>query len=119
MRSKVNQIAEQVASNVSRRGFLGRLGKGAGVVAAAVGGALIHSSSVWAGKGKGVRVCADPSSYTPCSGLTVGSPCPFAGGGRCATSGREISPGIYDCDYCKVSGSGNNGRGRGKKGGTY
>ena len=119
MLEKISQLAEQAATKVSRRRFLGRLGKGAGITAAALGGLLVHGSQAWAGRGKGVRMCAAPSSYTPCSGLPVGSPCPFAGGGKCATSGDEVSPGVYDCDYCKVPGSGNNGGGGGPGGGRH
>ena len=113
MLEKVSQFAEQAATNVSRRQFLGRLGKGAGITAAALGGMLIHSTPAWAGRK--VRMCADPSSYSECSGLPVGSPCSFAGGGKCATNGKEISPGVYDCSYCKVSGGGNNGGGGGRR----
>jgi hypothetical protein len=40
MLEKVNQLAEQAATNVSRRQFLGRLGRSAMAVAAASGGLL-------------------------------------------------------------------------------
>jgi len=111
MLERVSQLAEQAAANVSRRQFLGRIGKGAGMTAAVLGGLLIHSPPAWAGRK--VRMCADPSSYSECSGLPVGSPCSYAGGGKCATSGKEISPGVYNCNYCKVPGSGNNSGGGG------
>ena len=40
MLEKINQLAEHAATNVSRRHFLGRVGRGAMVVAAATGGLL-------------------------------------------------------------------------------
>lgn len=51
MLEKVTHIAEQAATNVSRRNFLERLGRGAGVAAAALGGLLISSTRVQADRG--------------------------------------------------------------------
>ena len=41
MFEKVNQAAEQVATSMSRRGFLGKLGQGALALAGALGGLLV------------------------------------------------------------------------------
>ncbi|MEX2308601.1 MAG: twin-arginine translocation signal domain-containing protein [Pirellulales bacterium] len=70
MFEKVNQMAEQMATSVSRRQFLGRLGRGALVAAGVVGGFLAFGSEAQAGK----RVCgADSVAY--CAGRVVGAPC--------------------------------------------
>ena len=96
MLEKVSQLAEQAATNVSRRQFLGRFGRGAMVVAAAAGGLLAMAQGVHAGRGgrpcttdcdcrkgqicsggrcvSGVHVC-DANSTSSCAGLTVGSVC--------------------------------------------
>ena len=44
MIDKLSRLAEQVATNVSRRGFMGRVGKGAMAVAATVCGMLGYSA---------------------------------------------------------------------------
>ena len=56
MFEKFNQIAEQAATNASRRQFLGRLGRGALTVAAVVGGILALPAEAQAGRG-GVGRC--------------------------------------------------------------
>ena len=50
MFEKVSQIAEQAATNVSRRRFLGKVGRGAAVTVAALGGLLAISSEAVAGR---------------------------------------------------------------------
>jgi hypothetical protein len=47
---KVSQAAEQVATSASRREFLGQFGRGAMVLAAALGGLLAFPGGVTAGK---------------------------------------------------------------------
>ena len=42
MFEKVSQVAEQAATNVSRRGFLGRIGLGAAAAAVAIGGLMTN-----------------------------------------------------------------------------
>jgi hypothetical protein len=49
MFDKVSQTAERLATNVSRRAFLGRLGKGALGMAAAVGGLIAFPKQAQAG----------------------------------------------------------------------
>jgi hypothetical protein len=56
MLEKVNQLAEQAATNVSRRQFFGRLGKGAMFAAGLVAAVLAVPSSTRAGRGT-VRCC--------------------------------------------------------------
>lgn len=51
MFDKLNQIAESAATSVSRRQFLGQLGRGAMVLAAAAGGLLALPALTQAGPG--------------------------------------------------------------------
>jgi hypothetical protein len=51
MFDRVSEAAEKLATNVSRRAFLGRLGKGALTVAGAVGAMLAFPGLVQAGQG--------------------------------------------------------------------
>ena len=76
MFEKVGQVAEQVATSVSRRQFLGRFGQGALAVAAAMGGLLALPAIAQAGG----RLCG-PLSDLECQGHTFGSPCMIRGGG--------------------------------------
>jgi hypothetical protein len=60
MLEKFNHLAEQAATNVSRRQFLGRFGRGALTVAAAAGGLLAFPGHASAGRGRcppGYYVC--------------------------------------------------------------
>ena len=60
MFEKVSQLAEQAASNASRRQFLGSFGRGAMVMAAAAGGLLTFPRDAAAGRGRcpgGYYVC--------------------------------------------------------------
>jgi hypothetical protein len=67
---KFNLVAEQAATSASRRQFLGRLGRGALVAAAVVGGFLAFGAEAQAGK----RVCSTDSVWN-CAGRPVGSQC--------------------------------------------
>jgi hypothetical protein len=69
MLEKLNQIAEQTATKASRRQFLGRVGRGAMVVAAALGGLL-----TLAGNAQAAAVCG-PNSPAQCQGRPVGTGC--------------------------------------------
>ena len=116
MFEKVSQIAEKAATNVSRRHFLGRFGRVAGV-AAAFAGLLVHASPAWAGKR--TKVCHELSAQLACQGKPYGSyNCTSARGGelqvgRCVSSQKAISPGVYNCDTCKGKGKPSKGGGRG------
>jgi hypothetical protein len=104
MLDKVSQMAEQVATKASRREFLGRLGQGAAVMAAALGGLLAAPGVAMAGrscstnwdcpsnqscnggrcvKGRGPRIC-DANSVPECVGFSLGQSCgPFGYGNYC------------------------------------
>ncbi len=93
MLEKVSQVAEQVATSVSRRQFLGRLGAGAMSVAAAVGGVLALSAVAHAGPN---HICSGNSGI--CAGLSANSGCENRDGpGRCARI-----RGTNDC-HCRTS----------------
>ena len=117
MFEKVSQAAEQAATNVSRRRFLGRIGRGAGVAAAAFAGLLVHAAPAWAGKR--TRVCWEHSTQPACQGKPYGSyNCTSARGGelqvgRCVSNQKAISPGVYDCNVCQGKGKPSKGGGRG------
>ncbi len=105
MLDKFNQLAEQAATSVSRRQFLGRFGRGAGAAAAACAGLLACASPAWAAKR--IRMCSEFSAQVACQGKPYGSPClGFKDGsleeGRCW--GPKISPGVYNCNECRVKG---------------
>jgi len=72
MLEKVSHIAQQVATNVSRRQFLGRLGQSAATTAALLGGLLALPAVTHAGKR--VRVCS-LGSGGGCGGRAVGDRC--------------------------------------------
>lgn len=92
MLEKVTQIAEQAATNGSRRQFLGRFGRGAAATAAALGGFLALPTETRAAK-RG-RVCNGGSSA--CTGQLVGSPCSGANGTCHAVHGdRSDNPACY------------------------
>jgi hypothetical protein len=86
MFEKLGQAAEQMATKVSRRQFLGRLGRGAMAAAATVGGLLTLPDVAEAG----ARRCG-PNSVGSCRGKKVGAICNRMG--RCA--------GAPNC-YCSV-----------------
>lgn len=107
---KIKKAAEHIVMNVTRRRFLNQVGRGAMATVMVVSGMLAATRSSHA---SGKRICSSPSSFSECSGKPVGSHCSFAGGGVCATSRDAYDPktDTYDCYYCKVSGTGNNGKG--------
>jgi hypothetical protein len=75
MFEKISQLAEQAATSASRREFLGRFGRGAMVMAAAMGGLLAMPAVSHAGK----PVCSVTHSCFACAGKPVGSPCGVKG----------------------------------------
>ena len=73
MFEKVNQMAEQMAINVSRRQFLGQVGRGAMTVATVVGG-LVALPAVANGRRPPPAACStDSDNY--CRGLVEGAYC--------------------------------------------
>ena|SRR5688572_32879730 len=97
MLEKVSQLAEQAATNVSRRQFLGLLGRGAMVVAAAAGGLLALPGAAHAKRPP--RAC-DANSSSSCLGRNVGDVC-FTGPytGRCQPVQRKST--ACTCDVGK------------------
>ena len=73
MFEKVGQIAEQAATNVSRREFLGRFGRGALAVAAAAGGILAFPAVGHAGR-RTQRMCS-ADSFGGCQSQVEGAIC--------------------------------------------
>jgi hypothetical protein len=68
MFDKVSQAAEKLATNVSRRAFLGRLGQSALAVAGVVGGMLAFGGTARAG-----NLCPRGSYYcNPCKQCLFG-----------------------------------------------
>ena len=104
MFDKFNRLAEAAATNVSRRRFLGRLGRGAMALAASLGGLLAMSPDAMAARAP--RMCETDFSFPDCQGMPVGSPCIGADGreGKCYAGG-EVAPGtkLYYCG-CRVPG---------------
>jgi hypothetical protein len=97
------QFAEAAATRVSRRQFLGRLGRGALTAAAALGGLLaIPSTAQAAGKRK---VCWELSMVGECRGKPLNSPCTTGdlGPGRCWGT-YEVAPHVFDCNGCLPKG---------------
>ena len=84
MFERIGQVAEQMATNVSRRQFLGRFGQGALTLAAAVAGLVALPRIALGGK----PICG-PGSAPGCVGEPEGFGC-F--GGNC-----KRSPGSSDC----------------------
>jgi len=87
MLQKVSQIAEQAATNVSRRQFLGRFGYGALTVAGALGAILASAGNATAGR---IRACG-PNTSGVCAGKNVGDPCEcrLRVLGKCKRRGKE------------------------------
>ena len=102
MLEKVSQIAEQAATSVSRRHFLGRFGKGAMALAAAAGVLLAVPTTARAGRN--VRMCSTESGVLECQGKPYGSTCENNGPGKCVGPKTE-ERGVYNCNYCKPKGS--------------
>lgn len=99
MLERVNQLAEQVATSASRRLFLGLVGRGAMLVAAAAGGLLALPAAASAGRR---QVLCGPSSTFYCLNNLVGDAC--SAGGKCT-----VIKGTENTCYCRDPG--NPGRG--------
>jgi len=81
MFERVGQLAEQAATNLSRRDFLARLSQAAAGAAGALGGLLLTLADAQAARKP--KACG-ASSAAACQGLNVGDPCIDAGiDGRC------------------------------------
>lgn len=95
MFEQISQFAEQAATNVSRRQFLGRMGRGAMVVAAASGGLLALPAIARAARRN--TLCGTNSSIY-CYTRAVGDAC--GAGGKCTV----VKGTTNDC-YCRSAGT--------------
>lgn len=73
MLEQFSQLAERVATSASRRQFLGQLGRGAMLVAAAAGGLLALPAGSHGGR-RAPRAC-DADSWATCQGSVEGDSC--------------------------------------------
>jgi hypothetical protein len=89
MFEQISQIAEQTAASVSRRQFLGRLGRTAMVLAAAAGGLLVLPGETNAAP----RVCDNATSESGCWYKRVGDRCLYGHGGvgRCRAARGTVA----------------------------
>ena len=101
MFEKISHIAEQAATNVSRRQFLGRFGRSAAVTVTALGGFLTLPAVTQGGKR--VQHCSSGSSWG-CVGKTVGAGCDGGNrGSKCQPRDKhDKSPTVW-C-YCDIKG---------------
>jgi hypothetical protein len=105
MFEKTSRLAEQVATSVSRRGFLGSLGGWAATAALGVAGVLTGGRTAWAEGGKKhFRMCCwytTPSSPV----CVIGTSCPptCCGGSLWKASGPFE---VTDCRVCGVDSTG-------------
>ena len=93
MFEKFGQMAERAATSVSRRQFLGRFGRGAVAVAAAIGGLLAFPAASYGER----YICPDGSFWT-CVGSPVGTFC-----GPHSTCQRIKGTDVCGCE-CKGKG---------------
>ena len=82
MIEQIGRLAERVATSLSRRGFLGRVGQGALVLGGAFGGLLGFPGSALAARGVGC--CTNKTCPKP-HGKGLGN-CIFAGTTSCLAS---------------------------------
>ena len=87
MFDRVGNLAERVATNVSRRSFLGRLGQGAFGLAAVIGGVLAFPAS-----GR-----ANPTKYCCTGEIAPFNPCKYG------VSGSKLCPNGYPPYPCDSS----------------
>jgi hypothetical protein len=76
MFEKTSRLAEQVATSVSRRGFLGSLGGWAATTALGVAGVLARGQSAWAGSGGFMCCLYETQGFSVCATATEGASCP-------------------------------------------
>jgi hypothetical protein len=92
MLERVSQLAEHAATSVSRREFLGRVGRSAIVLAAAAGGLLAAPLAVHGARP--IQVCGFLNSGIECRGRPVGFSC-ANGAGRCRAVKGTTGCGCY------------------------
>jgi hypothetical protein len=101
MFDRVSQAAEKLATGVSRRGFLGSVGRWAGATAAALAGVLTTAGAARAGGG---AICCQYQFFpvgrcVAC--LPAGSTCPAVGStGFCLNGSFFHSFIVAKCSHC-------------------
>jgi hypothetical protein len=95
MFDKISNAAEKLATNVSRRHFLGLLGRWAGASALAMAGVMTTTGSARADQGKTCCKCCTlgASFITGC--VKIGNPCPTC------FSGWPCNFAVSSCAQCK------------------
>jgi hypothetical protein len=99
MFEKVNQIAEQMATNESRRQFLGRLGRGALFTAGIVGGFLAFGSEAEAGRRRCTTDTGCPRGYICEAGRCVRGVRPPQ---VCGIGSDNYCAGSVEGAYCQI-----------------
>jgi hypothetical protein len=106
MLEKFSQIAEQAATNASRRQFLGRLGKGALTAAAVVSGVLTSEAALTRRPPRRPRACGEGSDIY-CRGLVEGAYCQIG-----TTAGTCVGASACSCRPASGPRGGRGGRTR-------
>lgn len=100
MFDRLMRAAERAADGVSRRQFLGRLGRGAAAVAAGLAGATAAAAGP-------NRTCDGPYTGSNCVGFREGQSCYIS-----ALEGNGVCSGAPNCVCVKKSRGGGKPRGR-------
>jgi hypothetical protein len=99
MFDRVSQVAQALATGMSRRGFVGSIGRWAGATALAMAGVLIAPGTARAGSG---RTCCKYSGYqVGCCGaacVKIGEACPPSPGPNCFLSSSYT---VGTCRECR------------------
>jgi hypothetical protein len=112
MFEKTSKLAEKVASSLSRRHFLGSLGRWAGATALAMAGVLTNPGTARAGSktccayGHVVNSLTGPDTIVVCGliCLPAGSPCPTTPPSGCSSTDYLLdSYSVGSCGDCKLS----------------
>ena len=106
MYDRVGDFAERVATTVSRRAFLGRLGESALGLAAVIGGVLALPANARAANGKTcckyVYISIAGGSASSCYVCIAGpDPCPDVLTTRCAGAVFSNSYPVQGCSQCR------------------
>ena len=95
MFEQTSRLAEKLATSVSRRGFLGALGRWAVAAALGVGGVLTSTGTAWAGS-RGFKCCVYGAQEGICCVMCIpkGSTCPLLCNTTCGLLGTKN---VDDC----------------------
>ena len=98
MFDRLSQVAEALATGVSRRGFVGSIGRWAGATALAMAGVLTAANQARAGAGKTCCIWASLSGCLCTACVPLGSPCPPS---PCGTLISPSTRTVHDCGACR------------------